>query len=150
MDLFLNTFTNRIDRKGRVSVPADFRAVLNRRGSASLILYPAVGLPAIEGASEDFLNAMLNKIEAFPLFSAERENLTNSIMPFVRRVGFDGEGRIVLPADLIAESGARLDDVAVFVGRGFSFQIWREDEWSRRAKEARAQASQLWQKGRRP
>jgi MraZ protein len=148
MELFLYTFTNKIDRKGRVSVPADFRAVLARRGSPHMVLYPAMGYPAIEGASEDFLNGLVAKIESFAPFSVERENMVNSIMPFVRRLAFDGEGRIVLPGDLISESNSGITDTAVFVGRGESFQIWRPEEWERRAKDVRRTAATLWQGGK--
>lgn len=149
MELFLYTFTNKIDRKGRVSVPADFRAVLARRGSPNLVLYPAIGYSAIEGAGEDFLTSLVNKIEALPPFSSERENMVNSVMPFVRRLACDGEGRIVLPADLIAESGAGITDTAVFVGRGASFQIWNPKEWERRARDVRRDAQTIWKGGAR-
>ena len=49
MDGFVATFANRLDQKGRVSVPAPFRAVLAREGEDGLYCYPALDRPAIDG-----------------------------------------------------------------------------------------------------
>jgi len=51
--VFLSTFANKIDRKGRVSVPAPFRAVLDRQASTGIILYPSFKHPCIEGSGDE-------------------------------------------------------------------------------------------------
>lgn len=138
MDQFLSTFTNRIDRKGRVSVPAEYRAVLNRRNSASVVLYPSVHYPAIDGGGEDFLAELQQRIGTVDPLSQEHDDLIDSVMPFVRALNLDGEGRVLLPEDLIAHAG--LGDTAVFVGRGPSFQIWQPQAWTERGRLARERA----------
>src|SRR5882724_9073485 len=49
MDGFVATFVNRLDQKGRVSVPASYRAVLAREGQDGVYCYPALDRPAIDG-----------------------------------------------------------------------------------------------------
>jgi MraZ protein len=127
LDQFLSCFVNKIDRKGRVSVPAEFRAVLARRGSENLVLYPAIHQPAVDGGGEDFLRDLDKRIDSLPPLSQEREDLVYAIKPLVRLLKFDSEGRIMLTEDLIAHAG--LSENAVFAGLGNGFQIWQPEQW---------------------
>ena len=141
LDQFLSTFTNRIDKKGRVSVPADWRAVLAARQSVGVLLFPAVYEPAIQGAGQDYLAELDRDIDALPRGSAERDDLIYTLKPSIRAFQWDSEGRLVLNDDLIAY--AKLDEVATFVGLGQWFQIWRPEAWTAREAEAK-------QRGRAP
>ncbi len=134
LDQFLSTFTNKIDRKGRVSVPADYRAVLARRNSPRLVLYPAVHYPAIEGAGEDYLAELDRRIESLPPLSQERDDLVFAIKPAIHHLAFDSEGRVMLSDDLVRHAG--LSEAAVFVGLGASFQIWTPERWDERRQRA--------------
>lgn len=135
MDQFLSTFTNKIDRKGRVSVPADYRAVLARRNSPRLVLYPAVHYQAVEGAGEDYLAELDRQIESLPPLSEERDNLIFAIKPAIRHLAFDSEGRVMLSDDLIQHAG--LGETAMFVGRGHNFQIWTPERGIEQIKRSR-------------
>ena len=55
MELFTSTFENKVDRKGRVSVPAKYRAILDARGEP-IILTRSLTLPCLEGMSLDRMN----------------------------------------------------------------------------------------------
>ena len=136
MDWFHSTYTNRIDKKGRISVPADFRAVLAKRGSGRVVSLPSIYYPAIEGAAEDYLAELNQRVEALPDFSQERDDMIDSIMPYIEQLSCDTEGRVVLPEALIAHAG--LHDQASFIGRGKSFQVWQPDALRQRQAEARA------------
>ncbi|HYM30551.1 MAG TPA: hypothetical protein VEU47_04590 [Candidatus Cybelea sp.] len=136
MDGFISTFVNKIDRKGRVSIPADFRAVLARRNSAKVLLFPALHVNAIEGAGEDYLAAIERDIEALPAFSQAQDDMRDAILPKIHWLAFDSEGRVVLPESLIAH--AKLSDTAVFIGRGANFHIWNPAAVEARMSEARA------------
>ena len=146
MERFLSTFANKIDRKGRVSVPADFRAVLSKRGAQAVVLYPSIHVEAIEGAGEDYLDQLSKRIESLPPLSAERDDLIDAIMPAIRRLPFDSEGRIMLPDNLIAR--ARLTDTALFVGRFDNFQIWDPETWRKRQAQALTRARAMRDGGR--
>jgi MraZ protein len=96
---------------------------------------------AIDGAPDDYLDEINRKIESLPPFSQERDDLIDSIMPFIERLACDSEGRVVLPEKLIEHAG--LSDSAAFVGRGQNFQIWHPEALRARQAEARARTRAL-------
>ena len=124
MAVFLSTFENKVDRKGRVSVPASFRAVLERQDSLGIILYPSFKHACIEGNGDERIQEIVNSIDALDAFSDEAENL-QTILADARQLTIDSDGRIILPQDFI--NYADLDGAATFVGLGKSFQIWKPD-----------------------
>jgi MraZ protein len=145
VEQFLSTFTNRVDRKGRVSVPAEFRSVLTARKLPNrVLLYPALYYDAIEGAGEDYLAELDRQIATLPPLSQERDDLVFTVKPSIRPFSFDeAEGRIVLSEELIKCAG--LADSATFVGLGGNFQIWKPENW-----EAQRQISRSRTRGQRP
>jgi len=135
MALFLDTFINKIDRKGRVSVPAPFRAAL---GGQTLVAFPSFKYPAVQCAGLDFmaqLNASMSQVD---LFSDEHDDLTATLFADTKQLPFDGEGRIVLPPAL-AEHAA-IGETAAFVGRGPHFEIWEPKAFEAYKAEARRRA----------
>ena len=135
--VFLSTFANRVDRKGRVSVPASFRAVLDRQASAGIILYPSFKHPCIEGSGDERIEQIVNSIDALDAFSDEAENL-QTILADSRQLVIDSDGRIVMPPDLLKY--AEIDEIATFVGLGKSFQIWEPDAYASHRTENRTKA----------
>jgi MraZ protein len=121
MTAFFGTFTNKIDSKGRLSVPAPFRAVIQARGRMSVSIHPSLFEACLEGAGHDRFEKLLGGTADGFVPSAQDE-AAELIMEDLRELPFDGEGRIVLPAEFIAK--ATLKDQAAFVGRGWKFQIW--------------------------
>jgi MraZ protein len=121
MTAFFGTYTNKIDSKGRLSVPAPFRAVMQARGRTSVAIHPSLFEPCLEGAGYDRFEKLLSGV-ADTFVSAPGDEAAELIMEDLRELPFDGEGRIVLPAEFIAK--ASLKDQASFVGRGWKFQIW--------------------------
>src|SRR6201997_5528154 len=73
--LFLSTFVNKVDRKGRVSVPASFRAALAGQSFAGIVAYRSFKNSAIEGSGMDRLEEMSTRLDALDEFSEERESL---------------------------------------------------------------------------
>ena len=56
MDRFLSNAVHRIDAKGRVSVPAHFRAVVARRGYSELYALRALDMPALDVGGLDLFD----------------------------------------------------------------------------------------------
>jgi MraZ protein len=135
MDRFVATFSNRLDQKGRVSVPAPFRAVLAREGQDGLYCYPALDRPAIDGGGQRLMQAISERLHVFETFSEDYESLSTAFYGESRILKIDPDGRIVLPEELRAYAG--ITDVAVFVGQGFKFQIWEPEHFSARQRETR-------------
>jgi MraZ protein len=125
MRFFLSTYTNKVDRKGRVSVPAQFRALLSAKEFAGFAAYPSFTSPCIECCDMDFLERLLEGTQTFDAFSPEQDTLSNVIFPETQVLTWDAEGRIVLPKEMMDH--ANISENATFVGLGQKFQIWEPE-----------------------
>ena len=140
MDRFVSTFENKIDSKGRVSVPASFRAVLDRDAhklgsSGGIYCYPSLDGPALDAGGEKLAQKIDGLLAGLPDYSDERDELSVALYGDVQVIAIDGDGRIVLPQDLRAH--ARIDGRVTFVGLGEKFQIWQPQEFAQRRRLAR-------------
>lgn len=122
MTLFVGRHVNRIDKKGRVSVPKPFRAALQAQGSAVLYAYPLFKHHALEACGEDFMARLSASLEDLDMFSDEQDDLAAIVLENAHALNFDPEGRVVLSKELMEHAEIASD--AVFVGRGARFQIW--------------------------
>lgn len=120
--MFLSTYVNKVDRKGRVSVPATFRAALAAQRFPGIVAFPSYKYPALDANGIDRMEELIARLDAFEEFSDEHENLSALMFASSQRLPFDTEGRVVLPPDLAEHAG--IGDSAAFVGLGKSFQIW--------------------------
>ena len=136
VDLFLSTFENRIDRKGRLSVPASFRAVLERRRDP-LYLFKSLTEPCLEGCGPERIGQIVDAIDSMDSLSAEVATL-QTMLSSAQEMKLDNEGRMMLSADFVAF--AELDDMALFAGIGRSFQIWLPGRYRERETAARSRA----------
>ncbi|MCB1550162.1 MAG: division/cell wall cluster transcriptional repressor MraZ [Hyphomicrobiaceae bacterium] len=135
MDRFVSTFTNKIDAKGRVSVPATFRAVLARDGyEGGIYCYPSVGAPALDAGGERLAQTIDGLLGDLPDYSVERDELSVALYGDVQVLNIDQDGRIVLPQSLREHAG--IDTHVTFVGLGQKFQMWEP----RRFEDFRARA----------
>ena len=135
MELFLSTFVNRVDRKGRVSVPATFRSTLaTHRHPNQVVLMPSFKHEAIDGTGSDHLNEMMEGLSTLDQYSDRRDDLA-LVFADSRSLQIDGEGRIVLPDDL--KSHASIEDEVAFVGLGKMFQMWEPGRFTRHRVAAR-------------
>ena len=117
--LFMDTITNKVDAKGRVSLPSDYRAIVKEL-STEIVCYRSLSAPCIEGCLEDTLDKLATEIEnSTDFFSETQNNLTNLIFGDAKRFPFDSTGRIVLTDKLLQHAG--ITDAAVFVGKGRKF-----------------------------
>jgi MraZ protein len=134
MDLYVSNYTLRLDAKGRVSVPASFRAVLARDGFEGLYCYPTLDRPALDAGG----NALLSEIDAliarFPPYSEEREQFSAALYGTSETLKLDGEGRVVLTEPLKAHAG--ISEAIAFVGLGHKFQIWEPGRFRAELAEA--------------
>ncbi|HEX4111697.1 MAG TPA: cell division/cell wall cluster transcriptional repressor MraZ [Stellaceae bacterium] len=121
MTLFVSSYSNKIDRKGRVSVPAPFRQILATKGSEAVVLYPHPKHPAIEGSGMDLLEDYAARLAQMPEYDEDRDAL-QGLFSDAFQVTPDTEGRIILPEHLTSHAG--LGENAIFVGQGRKFEIW--------------------------
>ena len=124
--MFLSTTTNTLDAKGRVSVPANFRATLGRSGFQGIVVWRSLDGGYLEGAAIEHLDRLQDALDQLDYYDEARVALTQAIFADTEQLGFDGGGRVNLPARLVEH--ANLDGKATFVGLGRTFQIWNPDD----------------------
>jgi MraZ protein len=123
MLVFYGTHINKVDRKGRVSVPAPFRTALTKAGAAEIILFPSFTAKALEGMGPDILEALAKgSFSTYNFFARDTNNLATQIFEAARPFEWDSEGRIGLPEDFVTHAG--LGEQVAFVGKGRFFQVW--------------------------
>jgi MraZ protein len=125
---FLSTYVNKVDRKGRVSVPATFRAKLMNQRFPGIVVYPSYKYPTLDACGIDRMEELTARLDKLEEFSDEQENLAVLLFAASQQLPFDTEGRIVLPESLAAH--ANITDSAAFVGLGKSFQIWEPNRFA--------------------
>jgi MraZ protein len=145
MDRFVSTFTNKIDAKGRVSVPASFRSVLERdgyggQGGAGIYCYPSLDAPALDAGGERLAQKIDRLLAGLPDYSDERDELSVALYGDVQVLAIDGDGRIVLPEPLRLHAG--IASQVTFVGLGDKFQLWSPERFAERREAARAKVHQ--------
>jgi len=134
--LFLSTHTNKVDKKGRVSVPASFRATLADQLTQGVVVFRSHQHDCLEGFDWAKMDEIGDRMDAYDLFSDEQDDLATTIFGESMQLLFDGEGRVVLPLALM--EAAHIVDRATFVGLGRKFQIWAPELFEARKSEARS------------
>lgn len=141
MAALIGRHVNKIDKKGRVSVPKPFRDAFLQQSFAGVFVFPSFKFPAIEASGEAFMDRVVSSLDELDMFSDEQDDLASTILENSHPLPFDPEGRVVLPQDIIDHAG--IAEQAVFVGRGARFQIWNPETYEIHRKNAfeRARAS---------
>jgi MraZ protein len=134
MDRFVSNTTLRLDAKGRVSIPAQFRSVLARDGFDGLYCYPALDQPAIDSGGNALLAEIEKLLGRYSPYSEEREQLLMALYGTSESLKLDGEGRVVLSEALKSHAG--ITDAVAFVGLGHKFQIWEPGRFRAQLSEA--------------
>ena len=147
--MFLSTFENKIDKKGRVSVPATFRSYLNSMGYNGFISYPSFNHDALEACAQDRIEKLSNTIDSLNPFEEKRDYFATSILSESINLQFDSEGRISLTTKLLKH--AKIKNSMLFVGQGKTFQIWEPTLFEKFRANARKKsninrASLKWEK----
>ena len=120
--MFLSTYENKLDKKGRVSVPASFRSYLSNLGYNGVICYPSFNNQSIEAWPQDRVEKISNSIDTLNPFEEKRDFFATSILSESINLQFDSEGRISLTPKLLKH--AKIKNSMLFVGQGKTFQIW--------------------------
>jgi MraZ protein len=141
---FVSTIVNKLDAKGRVSIPAPFRQILAQQTLRGFYCFPSFVSPALEAFGEDLLADFQKRLGAVdPLFSEDYDAQAQAVVGETQLLNFDDEGRVRLPDDFLAHAGIK--DRVLFVGMIQKFQIWDPDRFEpvRLERIARARATRL-------
>ena len=138
--MFLSNFENKIDKKGRVSVPATFRSYLNSLGYNGFISYPSFNHSALEACSQERIERLSNTIDSLNPFEEKRDYFATSVLSESESLQFDTEGRVSISEKLLGH--AKIKNNILFVGLGKTFQIWEPKNFEKFKSFARKKAFQ--------
>ena len=147
--MFLSSYENKLDKKGRVSVPASFRSYLSSLGYNGVICYPSFNNQSIEACSQDRIEKLSNTIDSLNPFEEKRDFFATSILSESISLQFDSEGKVSLSSKLLKH--AKIKNNMLFVGQGKTFQIWEPSIFEKFKAQARKKsnlyrASLKWEK----
>ena len=120
--MFLSTYENKLDKKGRVSVPASFRSHLSNMGYNGIVCFPSFNNQSIEAWPQDRIEKISNAIDTLNPFEDKKDYFATSILSESINLQFDSEGRILITEKLLRH--AKIKYSMLFVGQGKTFQIW--------------------------
>jgi MraZ protein len=134
--MFLGTHVNGLDAKGRVSVPAEFRAVVRAEGLEGVYCWPSPDGEALAGCGEALMARFKAMADGMDIFDPMRDALAHSVFAGVRMLNFDSNGRITLPDAFVEHAG--LDGQIAFVGLSDRFELWRPEAYEAHREAQRA------------
>ena len=128
--LFNGSALNAVDAKGRLSVPAFIRGVIERRSDAKTVVIGAHEIdPCLTAYDRGYARNLYAENERRRLLEETAEGPTEAHFARARRtfglteeVPYDSSGRIILPP-MMRRKG-KIEDLALFVGVGGTFEIW--------------------------
>ena len=141
MDEFVSTFTNKVDAKGRVSVPASFRAVLTKEGSDEIFIHPALDNPALDAGGPRLVKHIRTLLKDLAPYSDEKDQLATALFGESEYLKIDNDGRIILPIRL--RQFSNIQQQITFVGLGDKFQLWSPDAFEIFRQQARGKVKKI-------
>ena len=147
--MFLSIYENKLDKKGRVSVPASYRSHLSNIGYNGIICFPSFNNPCIEVWPQDRIEKISNAIDSINPFEEKKDYFATSILSESVNLQFDSEGRVQITPKLLKH--ANIKNSMLFVGQGKTFQIWEPTLFEKFRANARKKsninrASLKWEK----
>lgn len=141
MDEFVSSFTNKIDTKGRVSIPASFRTVLAKENSDEIFCHPSLDAPALDAGGPRLVKHIRSLLQDLAPYSDEKDQLATALFGESEYIKIDNDGRVVLPPRL--REIASFDTHVTFVGLGDKFQMWEPDKFEAARTQARSKVRDL-------
>ena len=126
--MFLGQYEHTVDEKGRLTIPARYRELLENGAyitqglEQNLLVLPAI-----------LFDQMRLKIAETSFTDLKARQLRRLIFSGAELLEIDRAGRILVPQFL--RQAKHLDGAAVIVGAGEYFEIWPVAEWSEQQKE---------------
>lgn len=122
--MFLGTYTPRLDEKGRLFLPAKYRArmseglVVTRGQERSLGIYPA-----------DEFGKLAEQLQRAPATSRAARDYVRVFLSGASDEVPDKQGRFTIPAALRQYAG--LDRDVTVIGAGSRLEVWDSPTWQR-------------------
>lgn len=139
MALFVSTYENKVDKKGRVSVPATFRKVLESESFNGIFCFESLSKPCLQGGGQSYIEMLQAAIEQeFDPLTDDQDDFATTLLSGSTPLALDGDGRVTLSQDLIETGG--FGETVMFVGMGGFFEIWEPSAFAAHREQARVRA----------
>lgn len=133
---FVSHYTNRLDAKGRVSIPASFRSAMVRDGYEGVYCFPSPHAATVDAGGHELIKQIEARLGDLATLTADHDIISTALFGMSERLKVDAEGRVVLNDNIIDITG--IDREVTFVGLGYKFQIWEPEQFrAQRAEAAR-------------
>lgn len=120
--VLLGEYQHTVDTKGRLFLPAKFREELGET-----VVFTK-GLDAcLFGYSLSEWSVLEEKLKKLPLAKPEARSFTRFFFAGAAEIGYDKQGRILLPP--VLREHARLEKEVVVIGVSNRIEIWSQDAW---------------------
>ena len=140
MAIFLSTILNKMDAKGRVSVPSSFRNALKKQTFKGIVAFPSYQNTSIDACGIDRIERISESLDSDNNYSTEEFELISLYFGEAERLPFDKEGRVILPKKLVNHAAIKKD--VLFVGLGPTFQIWDPQKYQSKKESTKKIAAQ--------
>lgn len=126
---FRGNFTHQIDIKNRISLPVEFRKILENANETHIVLtnYISDGARCIEAFPGSSWLKFENKLRKQSRFDSKLQKLENFYLSRSAQCSMDSAGRILIPNHL--KNYAGLEKEAVFTASIHGFRIWEPKVW---------------------
>lgn len=120
--MLIGTYRHSVDAKNRMRMPSKFKGELGE----NFVITKGTSNNLFVFSAEQF-SAVYEKLMALPLFDEEAQKPVRKFLASAFESEEDGQGRVLLPKELIAH--AKITKNLVFVGVGNRVEIWAEEVW---------------------
>jgi MraZ protein len=117
-----------IDAKGRLAVPARYRASLSERAHGQLIVTIDTDEHCLLLYPLPFWEEIEQKVQALPALNPAVRRIQRLLIGHATEVELDANGRILLP--VLLREYAQLEKEVMLVGQGNKFEIWSKSVWT--------------------
>ncbi len=121
--MFLGSYNNKIDKKGRLAIPFQYR---NQLTDSAVICRDIYGKECLCLYPEDAWEKFTEKVNAMP--SVVGNELKRYLYSGSCNVEFDAQGRVLIPAKL--REHAHLESAVAVIGMGERLELWNADAWT--------------------
>jgi len=138
--MFIGEFEYRVDEKGRVPIPPKFRTEeLKKEG---VVLCPGMEkCLTIYPISE--WKKLADSLTSGPIIPSKLRKLNRAIFATAFNIEIDGQGRIMVPAQLRQFAG--IDDEVVMAGANNYLELWSKAEWVNEKASSQEEARHIFE-----
>ena len=138
---YFGRYVNKVDKKGRVSIPAAFRALMLEEGQANCFICYHSDFDYLEVFSESYIDMLDEKISTYTVGSEERISLETKYFANMQEIKLDTEGRIILPRDYVER--ASIGSEVLFAGMRDRFEMWCPERYDGTHAQRMAKAAEI-------